>query len=245
MAVPQVPSSSSSFTDVWQAVFSPKWPVRINTLTGLSLIAVMGLFDAVQMVLPLFHVIPLAGTAVGFLGPFILGSTGTIILIMVFALGRVHFLDGKRAIQKVGAMLGPAAFEMVPFLSTLPMLTTGAIQTFVISRLEDRETYEKEAREQLNRIHAREMEAERMKALNAQAAIIRTRQEQNMAQTSQDTQELESLDNRNDQGESGPMSNTLVIKKKRLPTGQLPYTLPHELPIEERAPKTTAGQSWN
>lgn len=223
------PEASKAFSDLAEAVLAPKWPVSVGNGSAffLALIAISG--DGLQMALMFFNAIPVAGNAISFIGSFIVGVTAMIIIRGIFMVHGVQVFSGKRAIQKAAAALGPLTLEMVPLVSSIPALTSGMLSTFIISRLEDKERYQKQ---QAVLAHARVMEAEWRNAQMQQAQRVGMQQAMQASAIAQSEEQEQNMNESQGYagGEAGPAPNTLVIPKKRR---AIPHEVPTELPLPD------------
>jgi hypothetical protein len=194
-----------------------------------ALITLALLVDGLQMLLPLFHVIPAIGTAFAFLASFFVGLVGMVFINLAFALCGVNFISGKRALAKLSATLGPAVLELTGLLSWIPSLTLGTIVTFAISRIEDREE-----REKFRMAQARELEARRRAAAAAsQGAATTVVEEEEAAQADEQGMVIDLAEERAKR----------EARQSRLGAPGLPSELP--LPDFQATPKQAANaRTW-
>lgn len=228
-------------TDSLQAIVSPQWPVRVGNLPAALILLGALSVDALQALLLGFNVIPAIGTAIALLAPPIIGVVGAITITMAFGLCGVSFFSGKRALQKAAATLAPFAAEVVPLFSTMPALTGGAVATFVISRLEDRELHFEAEMRQARLLQARAVEArwQAGQAANAGNAAVLAARERQAAEAEA---ALSAFAGGEDPGldRARPGDPKAKTRRARLIARQ---DLPHELPLPDyrAGEKTQAG----
>jgi hypothetical protein len=209
----QANTESEEHPNPMKLILSPKWPVRVGNGIAFFVIVVIALgFDVLQIPLQGFHAIPVVGTALALIGSFLLGIVGLILIIMTFALCQVKYFSGKHALKKVAALAGPIAIEASMLFAAVPALTSGAVTTFIISRLEDYETYLKQERakkaaKQLDAEYAAREAARQSAEQTAYQREALAAQEDAVAQES-DEQEMPLT------GEAGPMPGTRMTQKR-------------------------------
>lgn len=116
---------------------------RIGPAGTFGLLTFALLCDLLQFIFTLFHVIPVAGTAVAVVFTWFITFIAFALLgILFMALWHVQYFSGKRAALRALAALGPVAVEMLPLFNALPAVTAGValmIATNWMNTSEDKE----------------------------------------------------------------------------------------------------------
>lgn len=110
---------------------------RVGVITAGFMVGIALLFDLLQFLFSMLHVIPFIGTqiAIGvtwFITVLALGIFG-----LWFTLLGVKYFTGKQVQAKLVALFGPIALELIPLVGALPAITAGVVVLIVISRYED------------------------------------------------------------------------------------------------------------
>src|SRR5665213_1877969 len=111
---------------------------RVSNLSAAVMIGLAIFFDLLQFFLFFLNVIPVAGTAIAFMGDIFITTLAFIAFYLVwFPLLRVPLSSGKSG--KLMNVIFSAVIEAVPILDVLPGITYGVVSTVILSRIEDAE----------------------------------------------------------------------------------------------------------
>jgi hypothetical protein len=103
--------------------------------------------DVLQFLLFFLNAVPVAGTAIAFMGDIFITALAFVIFYLVwFPLLGVGLSKGK-PVKLVNAILS-AVIEMLPILDILPGITYGVVSTVILSRAEDAAHNKKSAERQ-------------------------------------------------------------------------------------------------
>ncbi len=150
-------------------------PYRINWTTGGLMVGVAILIDTLQFLAVFLNVIPGLGVIVG----FYLTILGYCIFCLWFALQRVSFSSGKKAVSKLLTTIVSAVAEFMPFIGALPMTTVNVVVITLRARAEDREEAKEKAAQEAAQMEAYYRQYAQIAAANArleeesQAAMLR------------------------------------------------------------------------
>jgi len=149
------------------AARSTPFPKRIGTLMAVLMMGLALIFDGLQIVFDLAATaviaIPVVGEVLGpalAVVPMFLSWVGSIVFLIWFTACGVSYTNGKRALQRLLALMGEAVGESIPLVDALPLLSADILFTIYSSWQEDKE------REAARQEEARKAEA----ALSARAA---------------------------------------------------------------------------
>jgi len=155
---------------------------RVSTLVAVFMGGLAITFDGLQFFLLFLNVIPVAGTAIAFLGSWFVAALAGIVFYMVwFPLLGVQLTKGKSS--KLINVLLSAVLEATPLLDALPGISYGVISTIILSRLEDAA---------YNKAHAAETKAAK-EAERRRQVLMETRARRQAQETEQLEAEAEEL----------------------------------------------------
>lgn len=115
-----------------------KRQLRIGNILGFVMLAIAITFDAIQVAVQVFHVVPIAGTALALILPMFIGIWASwIIFPLWFRFQQVQLLSGWLTVLRVAGFLVAAIGEFVTFVNSLPLISISVLINLILVRLED------------------------------------------------------------------------------------------------------------